>query len=327
LEVSKRRMENTPRLTLSYGMGVGSQLSLELESSNVKSPLVVANGAGVDSMAMMVGFKHRSIVPDLILFANTGSEKPETYAYLPIMQEWLKAAGFPPMIVVRYQPKKTKFGHYSSLGENCIRNGTLPSLAFGFKSCSQKWKVAPQNSYCDSWQPALYAWGHGIRVTKAIGYDCGPRDSKRYADSAECEDPKYRYIYPLRDWGWDRERCIMEIEREGLPVPVKSACYFCPATKAAELKALPGHQLRAIVIIEARARPHLRTIQGLWRNGSKGVRTGHAIPGRMTDLILSDGLLPAEEVQRLERETPKAIDHDDAALKAFLREELRDHSA
>ena len=43
------------------------------------NPLVVAYGLGVDSTAMLVEFAHRGIRPDLILFADTGGEKPETY--------------------------------------------------------------------------------------------------------------------------------------------------------------------------------------------------------------------------------------------------------
>lgn len=308
------------------GMPAQTQLGLPLCANGVTSPLVVAFGVGVDSVGMVVGYKQRGVVPDLILAADVGSEKDATYAYLPVIQEWLKNNGFPPVVLVRYQPKTTRFGHYSTLGENCIRNATLPSLAFGFKACSQKWKVAPQNQYCDSWEPALRAWGHGLKVRKAIGYDCGSKDSKRYAEAEGYEDPKYAYVYPLREWGWDRERCKEEIRREGLPVPPKSACYFCPSTKPEELKELPEHNLRAIVIIEARAKPYLRAIQGLWRNGVKGVRTGRPVPPRMTDYILSERLLPAADVHRLQKETPTQLDVDDGELKAFLQRELQGRS-
>lgn len=48
-------------------------------------PLVVSYGAGVDSTAMLVGFVRRGIHPDYILFADTGGEKPETLAFLPLV--------------------------------------------------------------------------------------------------------------------------------------------------------------------------------------------------------------------------------------------------
>jgi hypothetical protein len=49
------------------------QLDLQFET-----PLVVAYGGGVDSTAMLIGFKQRSIRPDLILMADPGSEKDAT---------------------------------------------------------------------------------------------------------------------------------------------------------------------------------------------------------------------------------------------------------
>src|SRR5271168_730722 len=67
-------------------------------------PLVVAYGLGVNSTAMLIEFANRGIHPDLILFADTGGEKPETYQYLKVIQPFLKRVGFPRVIVVRYRP-------------------------------------------------------------------------------------------------------------------------------------------------------------------------------------------------------------------------------
>lgn len=279
-------------------------------------PLVVADGLGVDSTAMLVGMHQRGMRPDLILFADTGSEKQKTYDYLPVRQAYLASIGFPPVIVVRYEPKNFKnYPPYKSLGENCLTNGTLPSLAFGFKSCSQKWKVAPQDAFVSEWVPALRCWALGGRVVKCIGYDDGPKDSKRYAHVEGYEDPRYEYRYPLREWHWDREECIRQIRAAGLPVPCKSACFFCPATKPEELKELSPENLRFIVAMEARAHPRLTAIDGLWRCGCKGTRGGVAKPGRMTDYIRAKGLLPAEEVDRLWQSIPKRIEEYQAAVQ------------
>ena len=94
-------------------------------------PLAVAYGLGVDSTAMLVEFAHRGIRPDLILFADTGGEKPETYAYLPVMQEYLAGVGFPAVVTVRYEPTRSP---YRTLEGQCLHTGTLPSLAYGGKS-------------------------------------------------------------------------------------------------------------------------------------------------------------------------------------------------
>ena len=94
-------------------------------------PLVVAYGLGVDSTAMLVEFARRGVRPDLILFADTGGEKPETYAYLPVIQKYLTRVGFPAVVTVRYQPTRAR---YHTLEEQCLHTGTLPSLAYGGKS-------------------------------------------------------------------------------------------------------------------------------------------------------------------------------------------------
>src|SRR5207253_9052053 len=65
----------------------------------------------------------RSSDLDLILFADTGGEKPETYAYLDVIRRFLARVHFPDVIVVRYRPK---WAPYHTLEEQCLHTGTLP---------------------------------------------------------------------------------------------------------------------------------------------------------------------------------------------------------
>ncbi len=177
---------------------------------HARAPLVLSYGMGVDSTAVLVGWRRRGIRPDLILFADTGSEHRGTYHYRKVVEDWLVAVGFPPLTVVRYRPRH---GRYTTLVEDCLIKGVLPSLAYGSKACSQKWKVGPQNAYLRGWPPALAAWSHGHRLDHAIGYDAGPKDMRRGGDGADTD--LERFIYPLREWGWgpdpmrdgDRGRC------------------------------------------------------------------------------------------------------------------------
>lgn len=268
--------------------------------NSTHAPLTVAYGMGVDSTALLVGFAERGIRPDKILFADTGSEKPETYQYgRDVMPDFLRSVGFPEITVVRYRPKNFKnWPPYGSLEENCLTNSTLPSLAFGFKSCSQKWKIAPQDKWMASWEPAVAAWEAGMKVRKTIGYDAGPADMRRRNHAGGLEDPLYGYEYPLIDLGWDRDRCKEIIASAGLPVPPKSACYFCPATKPHELHEMSPDLLRRIVMIETRATPKLGKVEGLWRSSTK------KRPGRMTDYIREHRLLDPDEVDHLVATTP-----------------------
>ena len=42
-------------------------------------------------------------------------------------------------------------------------------------------------------------------------------------------------VYPLRERGIDRDECSRIIVAAGLPLPPKSACFFCPAMRQIEI--------------------------------------------------------------------------------------------
>ena len=185
-------------------------------------PVVAAWGMGVDSTALIIEWVARSLPLSVVLTADTGVEREETYAYLPIFQKWMDDHGIEHH-VVRYVPKRFKhWPPYFTLLENCLTNATLPSISFGRHSCSSKWKIQPQDQWVANWEPARAAWARGERVVKLIGYDSSPADTRRYAHREGHISPLYDYHYPLRDWVWDRERCAARIRAEGLPIPIKS---------------------------------------------------------------------------------------------------------
>lgn len=261
-----------------------------MAGARVVTPLVVSYGMGVDSTAMLVGMHQRGIRPDAIIFADVGSEKPGTYAYRPIIEAWLAEVGFPALTVVRYVPQRPRNGHYDTLEGNCLVNITLPGMAFGRKSCSSKWKGEP----IDAEVRRLFA-SHvraGGIIERAIGYDAGPCDMRR--GGVQARGP-WSWVYPLREWGWDRERCVAEIKGAGLPVPPKSACFFCPVTKPAELLELAATSpelARRAVEMEDRAQPRLRKIAGLWGRGTKGMRRGvERKPGSWRVFLTEQGKL------------------------------------
>lgn len=289
-------------------------------------PLAVSNGIGVNSLAMLVGMEQRGIRPDIVLTANVGSEKDETYAYIPVVQEWLAKVGFPEMTIVRYAPTRFKnWPPYYSLFENCITNATLPSITFGFSSCSQKWKAAPQHKYLKTLPLSQKTWLAGRKIVKAIGYDCSSRDKERKTKADRLivtyQDKLaqfYDYWFPLQEWGWDRDECVNQIKSAGLPVPVKSSCTFCIAMQPEEVSALPTNQLRQIVLMEARAKPRLTKVEGLWRKGTK------KRPGSMTQFIAEQGLLPAEEIERIQQVPTEIIRFQELYRKGDTTLELGD---
>lgn len=272
-----------------------------------RAPVIVAYGAGLDSTGMIAEMHARGEPIDQVLFADTGSEKPETYEYLAYFKRWLNDHSIP-FEVLSYQARDFKhFPPYKSLLENCLTNGTLPSIAFGFSSCSKKFKQSVQDNWTNSWEPATTAWAQGLRVVKCIGYDCSPADLKRYAQREGYRSDKYEFRYPLREWGWTRDRIAESLRAKNILVPPKSACFFCTASKTHEVDALPKNLLRLIVLMEARAEPRLTTTEGLWRKTVKGTRGGTAKPGSMTIYIREKGLLPSEQVDLIRERAPQAL--------------------
>lgn len=229
---------------------------------------IVSFGGGTNSTAMIIGMYRKGIPIDLILFADTGAERPETYQFKDTFNEWLKSKGLKEIEVVR---KVDKEGNVYTLEQECADYKSLPSIAYGFKKCSLKYKVGPQDKYCNNYEPCKEVWSKGEKVNKYIGYDAGEERRKTNAFAIDLQDKKYKKVYALIDWGWYREDCIKVIQEEGLPLPGKSSCFFCPSMKKQEIKDLrknhPNLFERAINI-EARASSNLKTIKGLGRNWS-----------------------------------------------------------
>jgi len=247
----------------------------------VKRPRALAYGLGRDSTAVLVGWHQRGIRPDHILFADVGSEKPETYAYLPIIRAWLKKVDFPDVTVVKYVPK---IAPYTTIEGNCTQNCTLPGITFGRASCTVKWKIEPQNKHCRSLPDLKACWESGQTVIKAIGYEAD--ETKRRNKVHGKTDPLYEYEYPLMDWGWTLDICKEQIIAAGLPVPPKSACFFCASMKPQEVRDLNPELRGRIIRMEIAAEPYNTKVHGLWRKPRKR----DARPGSITEFILQEDL-------------------------------------
>lgn len=226
--------------------------------------IIASYGGGVNSTAMLIEYANRGLNVDLILFADTGAERPHTQEYIKTFSKYLKSKGLPEIIIV----KKTDIkGEVLTLEQDCLNRKQLPSLAYGFKTCSQKYKIQPQDKFVNNWEPAKQEWKKGNKITKLIGYDADEehRTNKNY------EDKKYNFIYPLVEWEMGRDDCVDIIEKSGLCQPGKSACFFCPSSKKTEIKQLkavyPELAERAL-LMERNA--ELTSIKGLGRSFNWG---------------------------------------------------------
>lgn len=229
----------------------------------MNAPIVIAYGGGTNSTAMLIGLVERKMPVDLILFADTGGERPGTYAYTKLFSDWLVERGYPEIRTVHYTDKD---GERVTLEGRSLQTERLPSLAYGFKKCSLRFKRGPQDKFVNNWEPAKECWKRGDQVIKYLGFDAD--EAHRMQGSRD--DNKYRYLYPLVDWIWGREECVEAIEQADLPQPGKSSCFFCPAMRKREilqLKACHPDLLDRALKIEETAAPHCRgSVEGLGRS-------------------------------------------------------------
>ncbi len=160
----------------------------------------ISYGAGVNSTALAIMLVNEGWRGDIV-FANTGAEWPETYCYIAYFEsEWLAPRG---LAITRLGPEwrtKKRCKELSGLMEYCETYGMVP-LA-GVRWCTREYKVAPCETYYDG------------------GYLLGIAADERQRQKGR--------LCPLIDRGISREGCIEIIQSEGLDVPQKSGCYFCP---------------------------------------------------------------------------------------------------
>jgi hypothetical protein len=249
------------------------------------TPIIVSNGVGVDSVALLIELRRQEIRPDAIITALVGrewygNEHRRFYDYLPVLEAWLAEVGFPPITYVWYEMKRPpKHFAYWSLAGNCLANRTLPSISFRRNhSCSLKYKGAE----IDRWVTRRYGDTPCYRLVGydlSEGYRAARFSTKTKAGGSRGQDV---FVYPLQWWGLDRAGCEQVIAAAGLPSPGLSSCVFCAAMHPEELDALHPEELWLIVILEAHAQLSLKQIRGLWGHGE-----------RMTEYIVRRGLLPS----------------------------------
>ena len=227
---------------------------------------IVAFGGGVNSTAMLIGMYNKKIPVDLILFADTGAERPHTYYHINEFNEWLRFHNMPSIITIKYTKEN---GEYLTLEQECLDRKTLPAIAFGSKTCSLKYKKGVQDKFCNNYAACLETWKNKEKINRYVGYDAGEETRKINAQVYDMLDKKYSNIYPLIDWNWYRDDCVRVIKYEGLEVPKKSSCFFCPSMKKREIIELKNSEpllFERAVFMEQNATNNLITVKGLGRN-------------------------------------------------------------
>ncbi len=262
-----------------------------------RKPIVSVNfGGGVNSTGLLVDAYRRELRPDIIVFADTGSEMPHTYEHLDAMQRWLKWADFPAIDVVRWirkrdsrtNPDTRPAGSFVTIEEQCLTANPpeMPSKAYGLSGCTNKWKQQPADEHVTDHPLVAAEHAAGRPVERWIGFDADePERFERMMEKAAAQlrdgknvlrrpgaderaiRPMWTWRAPLVEWGMGRDECIAVIQAtdgpdgigKSLTAPRKSACFFCPSSKKKDVLYLRDNHpelLLRALAIEDAALPH-----------------------------------------------------------------------
>lgn len=199
---------------------------------SAEKKMIVSFGGGVNSVALLVHLQLLGLVPEAIVMADPGSERAGTVSFRDeILPAWLDSVGFPRVQVI---DRITEGEHVrrawrlETLEDECLRVKALPSVAYGWKKCSAKYKGDTQRWWAQRQAWAQAEWRASRKISKVIGYDWGEQRRVKKAFQNEWENARFEPVYPLVEAKIDRDGCEQLITSAGLPLPPKSACTFCP---------------------------------------------------------------------------------------------------
>ena len=206
---------------------------------------VLSLGWGVQSwtLAAMIAMEEMEPV-DFAIHSDTTHEASGTYTHAKKWTPWLEERG---VKIITVQPDSASVisGDTGVMIPAHSMNADGP-IAPIRRQCTYAWKIAPIRQYIRTLlpeQPKSYQvrtqkekdayvrvlQPDMVHMITGISWD----EALRMKDSPV----KYiKHVYPLVDMRIKRSDCILWLERNGLDVPPKSSCVFCPYHSRASWK-------------------------------------------------------------------------------------------
>lgn len=171
----------------------------------------ISYGGGVQSTVLVLWAITKRIDCDAVIFADTGSEEPSTYATVEKVKAMCDEAELP-FYTVTHESKGPLWEWYSS-------KGLLPMV--GIVWCTSNWKIAPirrkvrELADCTGPKP----WAESL-----LGITTDEAHRARESDVLWTTAS-----YPLIEALWSRERCVRHLEMNYPDLAAsKSGCFCCP---------------------------------------------------------------------------------------------------
>lgn len=237
----------TTTTVLSYGMGADSTAILLEWLSNPASRtfeladlVVVTAQTGNefdDTRALVEGYVLPAMASAGVRFVEIARSRPGSARPYTVLQD-------------TRSPERLHLAGDYSLAEELKTAGTIPASG-GTHLCSLKSKAAPIEAWLGDNLGGGYRHVMGFNAAegKRIERDVAARDAKgalphgykiafgfnsaelkrvERASLVRAEQGQATPFFPLVEWGWDWDRCVVEIRRMTGATWQKSCCSFCP---------------------------------------------------------------------------------------------------
>ena len=191
---------------------------------------VLSFGAGTQSTAMLIkalNGEFDGVIPDYIIFSDTGWEPKHVYAWLEKMQEYAKSKG-KEIIIASGGNIKEDVERSFETGE---RAASLPLYTKDGKEsgiirrqCTMEYKIDPVNKKIRE----LLGYTKGQRVKEIVHMWKGiSTDEIQRVKPSQVKWIRFEYPF-IFDEPRNRSECIAFVQRSGLGTPPKSSCIGCP---------------------------------------------------------------------------------------------------
>jgi len=168
----------------------------------------ISYGGGTQSTAMvLMALEGRMERPDVVIFADTGSEMPSTYRTVAVVEKMCNDEGLQFVTVQK-----------GTLYQDYMDNEIIPVI--GNSSCTDNYKIQPIRRWVRANQ---VEFGPKPWSESWIGITTDERRRKRESDVKWCKN-----VFPLLDMDMSRQDCIDYITGSYPFLEVtKSGCFHC----------------------------------------------------------------------------------------------------